>query len=135
MKNLISNKKSSMQYIIEDSIEAGMILRGYMVKAIYNASISISSSYVVFNMGIPVLVGVTIEGNSIEIPLLLKKREIQKMKKYMENPGNTLIPLSIYNVNRRFIKVSIGYVKGRKKQDKREYLKEKDFKKESQIKY
>ena len=62
--------------------------------------------------------------------LLLKKKEINKLKTKLSNNGFTLIPLNIHYNKKGFAKVDIGISKGRKKEDKREYKKEQDWKRE-----
>ena len=62
--------------------------------------------------------------------LLLKKKEINKLKTKLNNNGFTLIPLNIHYNKKGFAKVDIGISKGRKKEDKREYKKEQDWKRE-----
>ena len=63
--------------------------------------------------------------------LLLNEREIEKMHKAISREGMTLVPLSIYFNGRGRAKVELAIGKGRKHQDKREYEKEKDWKRES----
>ena len=62
--------------------------------------------------------------------LLLKKKEINKLKTKINNNEFTLIPLNIHYNKKGFAKVDIGISKGRKKEDKREYKKEQDWKRE-----
>ena len=62
--------------------------------------------------------------------MLLKKKEINKLKTKLNNNGFTLIPLNIHYNKKGFAKVDIGISKGRKKEDKREYKKEQDWKRE-----
>ena len=62
--------------------------------------------------------------------LLLKKKEISKIKKKLLALGYTLVPLDIHYNSKGFAKVQIGISKGRKKEDKRQYKKEQDWKRE-----
>ncbi len=63
--------------------------------------------------------------------LLLTKNQIEKIGKELQNTGVTCIPLSIYIYKNR-IKVNIGIVKGKKLWDKRQSIKERDIKRETQ---
>ena len=62
--------------------------------------------------------------------LLLKKKEISKIKNKLLSLGYTLVPLNIHYNSKGFAKVQIGISKGRKKEDKRQYKKEQDWKRE-----
>ncbi len=68
--------------------------------------------------------------------LLIKKRELQRLKKFKEKEGYTLIPISFY-LKKSIIKVEVGICKGKKLYDKREILKQKSIKKDlsREIKY
>ena len=65
-----------------------------------------------------------------ERKLLLKKKEIRKLKEETQNPGITLIPLEIFSNERNMLKVKLGLCKGKKDYDKRESIKERDNKRE-----
>jgi len=57
--------------------------------------------------------------------LLLTKKEITKLAGSEKNKSLTIVPISVYNKNRK-IKVEIALVKGKKKFDKRETIKKRD---------
>jgi SsrA-binding protein len=57
--------------------------------------------------------------------LLLTKKEIAELAGSEKNKSLTIVPISVYNKNRK-IKVEIALVKGKKKFDKRETLKKRD---------
>ncbi len=63
--------------------------------------------------------------------LLLHEREVTKLHVAISRQGMTLIPLSIYFNARGRAKVDLAIGKGRKHADKREYEKEKDWKREA----
>ncbi len=62
--------------------------------------------------------------------LLLKKSELKKIKRRIEEKGMTLIPYKMYFNERDLVKVQIVLAQGKKMFDKREDLKEKDVKRE-----
>ena len=78
MKPLIQNRKAKFNYIIENDIEAGMSLNGHIVKSIYAGQFSISGAYLFFKDNRPYLVNCNCKDESVEIPLLLNKKEIKK---------------------------------------------------------
>jgi SsrA-binding protein len=65
-----------------------------------------------------------------ERKLLLKKQEIEKIRKRMEEKGLTLIPTKLFINNRGLAKLEIALAKGKKIHDKRDSIKEKDMKRE-----
>ena len=137
----VENRKAKYNFLIEDSIEAGIVLTGEEIKSIRNGKISIDNSYAtekdnaiwLFNSSIQVS---RARLGSIDLnptrprKLLLKKKEINKIKTKLLSSGFTLIPLNIHYNSKGFAKIQIGISKGRKKEDKREYKKEQDWKRE-----
>ena len=137
----IENRKAKYNFLIEDSIEAGIVLTGEEIKSIRNGKISIDNAYAtekdnaiwLLNSNIQVSKGRigTIDSNPTRPrKLLLKKKEINKIKTKLLSSGFTLIPLNIHYNSKGFAKIQIGISKGRKKEDKREYKKEQDWKRE-----
>ena len=64
--------------------------------------------------------------------MLLKQREISKLRGSIERQGLTLVPLSIYfNASGR-AKVELALARGKKAHDKRDTIKERDWKREQQ---
>ena len=64
--------------------------------------------------------------------LLLKRREINKLTGAIQRQGLTLIPLSIYFNGKGKAKVELALARGKKVHDKRETIKERDWKREQQ---
>ncbi|UPA15914.1 SsrA-binding protein SmpB [Borrelia coriaceae] len=136
---LLENKKAKFNYFIEDKISCGIVLKGTEVKSIKLKKFSFNDSFANIKKNEVWLENLHIarykEGNIFnheEIrhrKLLITKKEIQKLKKFKEKEGYTLIPLSIYMKN-ALIKVELGVCKGKKLFDKREVLKHKSIKKD-----
>jgi SsrA-binding protein len=61
--------------------------------------------------------------------LLLHQKEIETIKTYEEQKGYTVIPLDIRSKG-RLLKVTVAAVRGKKKHDKRQTLKERQDKRE-----
>jgi SsrA-binding protein len=64
--------------------------------------------------------------------LLLHRREIAKLIGALQKKGQTLIPLSLYFNRRGIAKIELGLAHGKKQHDKREALKERDWKREQE---
>jgi SsrA-binding protein len=120
--------------------EAGIALTGTEVKSLRSGEGSIAESYAEVKDGVVRLINATIpefsHGNRNNHEpkrprtLLLKARQIEKLFGAVMRQGMTLVPLSIYFNARGRAKVEIALAKGRKSHDKRDYEKEKDWKRE-----
>ena len=135
---IIENKKAKFDYFIEEKIEAGISLKGWEVKSLRSNRGNIKESYAlvknneIFIIGshISPMPNVSVNENTDPTrtrKLLFKAKEISKISGLVTQKGYTLIPLSFYWKKGK-VKVMIGLAKGRKKQDKRAVLKERDWK-------
>ena len=135
---IIENKKAKFDYFIEEKIEAGISLKGWEVKSLRSNRGNIKESYAlvknneIFIIGSHISPMPNVRTNEDTDPtrtrkLLLKAKEISKISGLVTQKGYTLIPLSFYWKNGN-VKVMIGLAKGRKQQDKRALLKERDWK-------
>ena len=59
--------------------------------------------------------------------LLVTKKQRDKLLGLIKRQGATLIPIKIYFNDKGLVKVNLGVAKGRKKQDKREMIKQRDW--------
>lgn len=139
-KPLAQNRKASHDYTIEDTVEAGIELRGTEIKSIRRGSANLKDSYArvyrgemyVYNMHIAPYE----EGNRFNHDprrtrkLLLHRKEINKLQGHIQESGNALIPLKLY-IKNGVCKMLLGVAKGKKKYDKREDLKRKQMKREA----
>ncbi len=140
MATYLHNKKATFNYEILERFEAGIVLAGHEAKAIRNGMGSLLGAYVVIRGGEAFLVNATITPYQMaNTPkgydpmharkLLLSKKELQTLEKELNTAGLTIVPISLYNKNRH-IKLEIALVRGKKKADKREALKERDVKRD-----
>jgi SsrA-binding protein len=132
----IKNKKATFNFEILDTYTCGMVLGGTEIKSIRLQKVSLGESYCYFkenelyikNMHI----GVYDQGTHFnhepirDRKLLLNKKEINRIKKSLEEKGLSLVPLRLFISDRGFAKMDIGVGRGKKLHDKRESLKEKD---------
>ena len=131
------NRKARHNYQIEDSLEAGLVLRGSEVKALREGRANIAESYAKPENGEVWLINAHIPeysqaGQFNHEPrrprkLLLKKREASKLIGATDRDGMTLIPLKLYFNLRGIAKLEIGLGKGKKHYDKRETQKKRDW--------
>ena len=125
----LENRKALFNYETLDTIEAGIELLGFEVKAVRAGMGSLAGSYVVIDHGEAFLVGSNITpyqvGNTPKeyVPtrrrrLLLSREEIIRLTNQTERDGLTIVPLAMYNKDAR-IKVELAVARGKKKHDKR----------------
>src|SRR5215211_8840899 len=139
-KVVAENRRARFDYFLEDKFEAGIQLMGTEVKSLRHGEGSIAESYA------------TVEGEEVwlinsHIPeyshgnrlnhqprrarkLLLKGREISKLQGAVARQGLTLVPLSMYFNSRGRAKVELALARGKKVHDKRDTVKERDWKRE-----
>jgi len=138
MKILASNKKAYFNFDVLDSIEAGIVLEGWEVKSAKGGRISLSGSYIKIKLNELWLSGATIADYKFSLGLhipdrerkiLLHRKEILKLIAGTKQEGGTLVPLEILENDKKIIKIMVALVKGRKRFDKRQVLKERDVKK------
>jgi len=145
MKVIAENRKVYFDYEILEKFEAGISLVGHEVKSIKTGRLILKGGYVVLKHSKKVTPEVFLVG--VDIPpyqpkntplgydpqrsrkLLLKKQEINYLIGKSNVKGLTIVPLRVYTKKGK-IKVEIGVAKGKKKVDKREYIKKKEIDKE-----
>lgn len=139
---LVQNKKVRLDYIILDTFEAGIELRGFEVKSLKAGRGKLDGGRVLVRGGEAYLVSASIpawqqanapENYDPERPrrLLLHEKEIAQIMAAEGSAGLTIVPISVYNKGRS-VKVEIAIARGKKKYDKREDLKARDEKRRMQ---
>jgi SsrA-binding protein len=136
----IRNKRARFEYHLEDTFIAGIQLTGTEIKSIRNGKASILEAYCIVQNGEVWIrnMHVTEYSNAsfyqhkprADRKLLLNKKEINKIEKYLQVKGNTLIPLKLFLSEKGWVKVEIALAVGKKLHDKRHDLKEKDDRRE-----
>ncbi len=135
MKIITQNKKARHEYIIEDTYEAGIQLKGTEIKSIRSGKVSINDAYIIIKNGELFLIGMHVAPylkssifNHEELrdkKLLMHKNQILRLKVKKDVKGYTLIPLKLY-FQGALVKVEVAVARGKKLYDKREALKEID---------
>jgi SsrA-binding protein len=140
-KTVATNRKARFDYLIEDTIEAGIVLSGTEVKSLRQGRASLVDGYALIDRGEAWLEGVHIpeytqgtwtnHSPRRKRKLLLHKHEITKLGQRVAQGGYTLVPLKLYFVDGR-AKVELGLGKGKKAYDKRQALRERQDTREAQ---
>jgi SsrA-binding protein len=136
----IKNRKAKRNYQILQTLEAGIVLTGNEIKSVRAARINFLDSYAkiendevwLYNLHIsPYNKGSYQEDKpDRKRKLLLKKHEIARLERQLQQHGFTLVPLRLYINEKGLAKVELSLAKGRKKYEKREKIKERDMKRE-----
>ena len=131
------NRRARHDYLIEDTLEAGLVLQGSEVKVLRQGQASISEAYANETAGELFLVNANIPEYSAARhfsheprrprKLLLHRREMARLLSAIRREGVTIVPLSIYFNERGRAKVELGLAHGKKKADKREAEKNRDW--------
>jgi SsrA-binding protein len=136
--DLVSNRKATHDYEILETFEAGIMLLGSEIKSLRNHGGTLQDSYVDVRHGSLTLLNASIApyshgGTGVfnheerrPRKLLMHKREIEYLRRSVQEKGLTVIPLAIYLNKRGIAKVRIALAKGKKSHDKRASLKEKE---------
>jgi len=138
-KIVCQNKKAFHDYSIDEVLEAGIVLLGPEVKSLRDGRASLVDGYArvrngevfLYNMHIspyPFAHYLNLEPKRTR-KLLLNKKEIKRLIGKTKEKGYALIPLKVY-FSGSLVKLELGLAKGKKKVDKRRYLREKEQKRE-----
>ena len=134
-RTIVTNRKARFEYEILERIEAGLVLTGSEIKSIRAGKVSLQEAYAVIESGEAWLVGCHIApyemaGYAGHAPrrrrkLLLHRREIDRLAFDTQAKGVTLVPFRLY-LSQGLAKLEIAIGRGRKQQDKRQAIKERD---------
>jgi SsrA-binding protein len=132
------NRKARHDFFIEENFEAGIMLSGSEVKSLRAGRATITEAYASAENGELFLVNAYIpEYESAHTinhepkrprKLLMHRREIDKLQNAVNRKGMTLVALSIYFNDGGLAKVDLGLAKGKQRHDKRQDVKERDWK-------
>tara|TARA_B110000438_G_C15763656_1_gene628492 strand:+ start:929 stop:1381 length:453 start_codon:yes stop_codon:yes gene_type:complete len=137
MKLIASNKKANFDYFINTKFEAGIVLTGSEVKSLRINTGSIKESFVTEKEGELWLTNCYIKKYSSssesntdtlrEKKILVRKKELNNILGASRREGMTIVPLTLYFNDKGIAKITIGLAKGKKKQDKRASIKDKEW--------
>jgi SsrA-binding protein len=137
-KTIVQNRRARFDYFIEQTFEAGLLLVGTEVKSLRKGQASLNESYAGEMKGELFLINAYIpeygeagkrEQHEVRRPrkLLLHAKEMNKLLGSIRREGMTLVPISLYFNGKGLAKLSLGLARGKKKADKRETTKKRDW--------
>ena len=141
---LAKNRKALHDHTLVEKYVAGIVLRGYEVKAIREQKVSFEGSYIQILKNIPYIVNLHIGEYSKKSQLtglgdakrnrelLLNAREIEEIRKELDQKGKTAVPLALV-MNKNLIKLEFAVVKGKKEFEMKQTAKEKQIKKDLEV--
>jgi SsrA-binding protein len=131
------NRRARHDYLIEDTVEAGLVLQGSEVKVLRSGQASIAEAYAgaeggelfLVNANIPEYQAASSFSHEARRPrkLLLHRKEMNKLLGAIRREGVTIVPLSIYFNERGRAKVELGLAHGKRKADRRQAEKDRDW--------
>ncbi|UCH73147.1 MAG: SsrA-binding protein SmpB [Rhodospirillales bacterium] len=134
------NRRARRDYTIEETLEAGLVLQGSEVKSLRAGQASLSEAWAgpedgaiwLFNCHISPYEQAGQANHEPRRPrkLLVRKREQQRLLDAAGREGYTLVPLKIYFNDRGIAKLLLGLGKGKKRHDKRQSEKDRDWKRQ-----
>lgn len=136
----ILNRKARFDYEIYDTYEAGIVLTGNEIKSIRKGSANLKDTYIQIKNNEAYIINMHItnydkavfkEDESRTRKLLLNKDEIIKINNKVSIKGFTIVPLKLYFKNGK-AKLEIGIAKGKHTYDKKESIKQKDIKRDTE---
>jgi len=132
-----TNRRARFDYTIKGTVEAGLVLKGPEVKSLRRGRATLNEAWAgerdgemwLFNAYIPEYQGGVLSRFEPRAPrkLLLKHRQIDELTGAISRQGATIVPLQIHFNDRGRAKVLLGVAEGRKKQDKRAAIAERDW--------
>ena len=140
-ETIAQNRRARHEYSIDDTFEAGIVLRGTEIKSVRAHRVSLADAYARIDRDEAWVVGLHIapwESTDIRFnhepkrarKLLLHRHEIQKLMGRVVERGLTLVPLRMY-LNKGRVKVALALVKGKQAHDKRETIRRREVDRET----
>lgn len=141
-KLITQNKKARHDYEVVETMEAGIALQGSEVKSCRRGAVNLKDSYARIEGGELYLVEAHISPYSHanrfnhdplrKRKLLLHRREIKKLYGKIRERGQAFVPLRMYFNSRGKVKVEMALAYGKKKHDRREDIKKRDQRRETE---
>ena len=136
----IKNKKASFEYFFIETYTAGIVLTGTEIKSIRLGKASLVDTYCTVINGELWVKGMSVSPyfygsyNNHEMKrdrkLLLTKKEIRALESATKQTGYTIVPTLVFIDDKGRAKMDIALCKGKKENDKRQTLKEKEDRRE-----
>lgn len=138
----IQNRRAKFDYDIKETYIAGLVLESNEVKPLRQGKASLQSSFINEQKG-EIFINnfeiITVQKNFENAKkirtikkLLLSKREIRKIMGLLTTKGYTAVPMEIFFNEKGIAKVRFGVGLGKKKYDKRETIKQREWSRKKQ---
>ncbi|HYO44741.1 MAG TPA: SsrA-binding protein SmpB [Candidatus Limnocylindrales bacterium] len=140
-ETIAQNRRARHDYSVEDTFEAGLVLRGTEIKSVRAHKVSLADAYARIDKDEAWIVGLHIapwESADVRFnhepkrarKLLLHRSEIDELLGKTKAKGLTLVPLSIYINDRGKAKLSLGLARGKQTWDRRREIADRDAKRD-----
>ena len=138
MKIISNNRKAYYNFEILNKLEAGIVLKGSEVKSLRLNKASLTEAYIVEKKQELWVQNLQIAQYKFCSPsfnhdpkrmkkVLLRRKEINKLIGKIKEEKISIIPLTLFINDKNIIKITIGVGKGKKKHDKRETIKQREW--------
>lgn len=142
MKLVTENRQARHEYFIDETYTAGIVLEGAEVKSVRAGSVNLKDAFCLISCGEVFLKNAHIalydksgafntRNSKRDRKLLLRRAEINKIVGKVKEKGYTLVPLSMF-FEGSLVKISLGLCRGKHTFDKKNTLKERDIKRQSE---
>ena len=131
------NRRARHDYLIEDKLEAGLVLHGTEVKSLRQGGASIAEAYADVQSGELFLVNANIPEYKASAhfnhqprrprKLLLHRKQVDWLLGAVRREGVTIVPLALYFNERGRAKVELGLARGKRKADRRQAERDRDW--------
>jgi SsrA-binding protein len=131
------NRKARFDYLIKETLEAGIVLCGPEVKSLRLGRATLTEAWAgeregelfLFNLYIPEYQGGVLSRFEPRAPrkLLVKRKEMRRLFGAVAREGMSLVPLDIHFNPRGMAKVQLGLGAGKNKADKRHAIAARDW--------
>ncbi len=139
---VVKNKRASFDYEFVEKFVAGIVLCGTEIKSIRAGKASLADSYCYFVNGELFVRNMNISeywwgsfnchDPRRDRKLLLNSRELRRLQRAVKEKGLTIVTVKMFINDRGYAKLEIALARGKKEFDKREAIKEKDLRRESE---
>lgn len=142
MKVIALNKRVRFDYDIKEKLTGGLVLLGHEVKSVKQGHISLKGSFITIRRGEAYLTNTHISPYKMAAnvrdydpmrsrKILLHRKQIDHLIGTIQSQGMTAIPLAV-GLERNLVKVEVGIGRGKKRYDKREFIKKRDMLRDAQ---
>ena len=138
-ETIAQNRRARHEYSVEETLEAGLVLRGTEIKSVRAHKVSLADAYARIEKGEAWIIGLHIapwESADVRFnhepkrmrKLLLRRSQIDELLGKTKAKGLTLVPLAIYISDRGRAKLELGLARGKQTWDRRREIADRDSK-------